>query len=103
MKVKMKALAAVAIQALALTLAGCATVQDSACEEYYANHGVVWRIFHPRVIAGRPWWQQTMYWVGPGHCPVCRGVLYATTRFDDRPSPYYDASGTSESVKARER
>ena len=100
MEMTVKTLAAVAILLLAVIMTGCATVQDGRHEEYYKEHGAIWRIFHPRVIADRPLWQQTLYWAGPGHCPFCRGVLYATTRFDDWPSPYYEAPATSESVKA---
>ena len=85
----------------AVMLTGCATVPDGGEKEYYKDHGTIWRVFHPRVIAGRPLWQKTLYWVGPGHCPFCRPVLNATTGFDDWPSPYYDVSATSESIAAR--
>ncbi len=80
------------------TVIGCATTRaqragdDIAADDYYKNHGVIWRIFHPRVIAGRPWWQKALYWIGPGHCPFCRTVLNKTTNFDNWPSPYYDFS-----------
>lgn len=107
--VNMKVFVAVAILSLASMLAACARarsgaqVKDSTADDYYKNHGVIWRIFHPRVIAGRPLWQKALYWIGPGHCPFCRGALYATTRFDDWPSPYCDLSGKPESAKAPEK
>jgi hypothetical protein len=85
------------------TTRGRAPVSDGVSDDYYKNHGVIWRIFHPRVMAGRPWWQKALYWVGPGHCPFCRGVLNMTTDFDDWPSPYRDLSGKSESAKAPQK
>lgn len=109
MKVKVVILAAVTILALAVVMAGCARVksgacvQDSAAAEYYKDHGIIWRIFHPRVMAGRPLWQKSLYWVGPGHCLFCRTALNMTTDFDNWPSPYYDLSGKSESAKVPQK
>jgi hypothetical protein len=100
---KAKIAGAAAFLFLVVIVTACARVHNDAQDEYYKGHGTIWKIFHPTVIAGRPLWQKSLYWIGPGHCPFCRPVLNTTTGFDNWASPYYEASTTSESITARQK